>query len=76
MNAKRALGNSLIVVGVTVLGYVAYWVVGLIQAAKVAADAGQRATAGPLLVWVFAMIPAAMLLIVIGIVMRAKNRSA
>lgn len=76
MNAKRALANSMIVVGLTVLGYVAYWVVGLVQAARVAADAGQRATAGPLLVWVFAMIPAAMVLIVIGIVLRAKNRSA
>ena len=76
MNAKRALANSLIVVGLTVLGYVAYWVVGLVQAARVAADAGQRATAGPQLVWVFAMIPAAMVLIVIGIVLRAKNRSA
>lgn len=76
MNAKRIIANSLITVGVAVLSFVAYWVVGLVQAAKAAADAGQRATAGPLLVWVFAMIPAAMVLIVIGIVMRSKNRSA
>ena len=76
MNAKRIIANSLITGGVAVLSFVAYWVVGLVQAAKAAADAGQRATAGPLLVWVFAMIPAAMVLIVIGIVMRSKNRSA
>ncbi|MCX6604372.1 MAG: hypothetical protein NTV52_12350 [Acidobacteria bacterium] len=76
MNAKRIIANSLIAVGLAVLTYVASWVVGLVQAAKAAADAGQRATAGPLLVWVFAMIPAAMVLIVIGIVMRSKNRSA
>lgn len=76
MNAKRIIANSLITVGVAVLSFVAYWVVGLVQAAKAAADAGQRATAGPLLVWVFAMIPAAMVLIVIGIVTRSKNRSA
>ncbi len=76
MNAKRIISNSLITVGLAVLSYVAYWVVGLVQAAKAAADSGQRATAGPLLVWVFAMIPAAMVLIVIGIVMRSKNRSA
>jgi hypothetical protein len=51
MNAKRIIANSLIAVGLAVLTYVASWVVGLVQAAKAAADAGQRATAGPLLVW-------------------------
>ncbi len=76
MGIKRVLANSLIVVGLAVLGYVVYWVAGLVLAAEAAARLGQRATAGPLLVWVFAMIPAAMVLIVIGIVMRTKNRSA
>jgi len=73
---KRVLANSLIVGGLAVLGYVVYWVAGLVQAAEAAARLGQRTTAGPLLVWVFAMIPTAMVLIVIGIVMRTKNRSA
>ncbi len=76
MNTKRAFANCLIFLGFAVLGYVVYWVFGLLQAAKVAADAGLRATAGPLLIWVFAMIPIAMVLIVIGIVMQTKNRSA
>lgn len=73
---KRLLANSLIVAGLGILAFVVYWVAGLVQAAEAAARLGQRATAGPLLVWVFAMIPAAMVLIVIGIVMRTKNRSA
>lgn len=63
-------------IGVGLLGYVGYWIVGLLQAAKAAADAGQRASAGPMLVWVMAIVPAAMVLIIVGIVMRTKSRSA
>ena len=76
MKIKRAFATCLILLGLALLGYVAYWVVDLLQVARAAADAGQRATAGPLLIWVFAMIPVAMVLIVTGIVMRTKNRSA
>ncbi len=63
-------------IGVGLLGYVAHWIAGLLQTAKAAADAGQRAAAGPMLVWVMAIVPAAMVLIVAGIVMRTKSRSA
>jgi hypothetical protein len=76
MGIKRAVANLLIVVGLGLLGYVGYWIVGLLQVAKAAADAGQRAVAGPMLVWVMAIVPAAMILIIVGVVMRTRSRSA
>lgn len=76
MGTKRAIANLMIGIGLGLLGYVAYWIVGLLQVAKAAADAGQRAVAGPMLVWVMAIVPAAMILIIVGVVMRTKSRSA
>lgn len=75
-NSKRVGANLLVTMGVGLLGYVAYWLWGLLRAAKAAADAGQRITAGPMLVWVLALVPVAMVLLIAGVVIRTKSRSA
>ena len=75
-NSKRVGANVLMTMGVGLLGYVAYWLWGLLRTAKAAADAGQRITAGPMLVWVLALVPVAMVLLIAGVVIRTKSRSA
>jgi hypothetical protein len=75
INRKRAGANLLIGTSAVMLVYVAYWLGGLLRTAKAAADAGQRITAGPMLVWVLALVPAAMVLLIVGVVMRTKSRS-
>jgi hypothetical protein len=74
MNAKRVLAHGLIAVGLLILVYVGAWLYGLVRAAEAAAQLGQRASAGPMLVWILAMVPVAMILITIGIVMRVRTR--